>query len=434
MFEAINLVASGAKSTSMPIITRSSKNLLPANLVAEAEKSKMSVLTPSAELLPILYQNYPDGSLLFPNNSDVAAKFNSMIQTIKKNPSVIEFFRKIHIKSLNSLYNYFMKIYTNFNLTNPGCTQDTENPIVDMAAYLNHEAMYATSKKKLIMNHFLNIIQAQFSQSIMSYSSSITPDVASALGKIFIANDYSVDLKTFTTPQTDIKIIAYQKICMDFLQQYVAFFQAYTNSLAVFDESGINQYYKMAQFIDDFLTPPADSKTVDKNFALKKMNPVMFFYDAESMRSIQFIPFVASTIPKNSQLIPWAPVIVDAAIKNKLSNGNPIAYFKDASGKTTKNEPQATSLYLLVTVGKSLFEEELLVQPGWLNSQDGCIRILRACLGDFSALVGMGILDSETEMVIQKTLPESQKTVAASSAAAPASSTTATPPTVKVKK
>lgn len=383
----------GASSASRPIVTRTSKCVLAPELLAEAQQAKMSILKPKDAEINILYQNYPDGSVLFPNNQDVALKFNIMIGSIKKNPDLIEFFRKIHTNSLNQLYVYLMKIYTNLNLTNPGSSQETETTTADVSAYLLDEAIYATNKKKLIMNHFINLIQAQFAASIISYAPATVPDTAVTIGKIFVQNDCGIDLTPFAQPQRDPAIIAQQAIYINFLHQYIDFFRTYTKHLSQIDTNGISQFYTMASAI---------SKSTSNNQF--KMNPSMFFYDIESMRAIQFIPFVASTIPTSSKLIPWAPIIVNAVAKKLTTNGHQVAYFKDAAGKVTPNQNQAQSLYFLTETGPVLFEQELLAQPAWLNVQDGAIRILRGCLGDFSALVGIGILDSETETIIQKAM------------------------------
>ncbi len=414
-----DIVVASSASTTMPIITRETKNDLPANLLAEAQQSSLSILKPTEANRAILYKNYPDGALLFPNNPDIASKFNVMIKAIQSNPDLIEFFRKIHINSLNQLYMYLMKIYTNFNLTNPGYSADTDTPTANISDYLTNEAMYATNKKKLVINHFINLAQYQFGAAIVSYAPATPSDLAVTLGKIFVHNDCGIDLTPFTQPQTDQKIIANQAMYINFLQLYIQFFQAYTSYLSKTDANGVNQYYTIAQGIQKFLypqgmpTPTSSAAATDTTTtpapipadpALAKMNPTMFFYDVESMRSIQFIPFVAGTIPTSSQLIPWSQTIVDAAVKNLTVNGHPVAYFKDIAGKNTPNQNQAQHLYLLTETGPSLFEQELLAQPAWLNTQDGSIRILRACIGDVSALVGLGILDNETETIIQKAL------------------------------
>lgn len=411
-----HLIHASAATTNMPVVNRETKDVLPADLQAEAQEKKLSILKPTDENQAILYQNYPHGALLFPKNPDIASKFNEMINALKKDSDLIEFFRKIHISSLNQLYAYLMKIYINFNLTNPGVTVGTDNPTTNISEYLTHDATYATNKKKLIMNHFINIIQAQFQASIISYAPLTQPDMAVMLGKIFIQNDYGIDLTAFSKQQTDAAIIANQATQINFLQQYISFFQTYTNYLSKLDTNGSNQYYSIAQDIHKFLYPqetPASTASSTANNsatpttptpdpALTKTNPTMFFYDVETLRAIQFIPFVANSIPANSQLIPWAPTIIDAAVKNKSVNGHAVAFFTDSAGKPTPIQTQAKNLFFLTEMGPVLFQQELLAQPAWMNTLDGCVRILRACLGDFSALVGLGILDSTLETIIQK--------------------------------
>jgi hypothetical protein len=296
-----------------------------------------------------------------------------------------------------------VKIYLNFNLTNPGCNQTTAEPTADVPAYLNDEAIYATTKKKLIMNHFMNLIQAQFGASIISYVPTTPPDMAVTFGTVFLMNDQGVDLKAFAQPQTDPKIIADQSAKLQFLQKYIDFYQTYTSYLGQVDATGVNQYYTIASSI---LKLPA----------ILTMKPFMFFYDLESIRSIMFIPFVASTLPQNTQLVPWAPAVVNAATKNLSQNGHAVAYFKDASGNKTANQQQAQSLFLLTETGTSLFEEELLAQPAWMNSKDGCVRILQGCLGDCAALVGTGIIDATLEKIIQKATGATEKTTLPSAA------------------
>lgn len=391
-------VITASSSSKEPIVTRSSKANLPTDLAAQAKQVKMSILTPSAADLLVLYQNYPSGSLLFPNNPDVASAFDTMIMGIKANPDFIEFFRKVHIRSLNKLYDYLMKVYTNFNLTNPGCLQNTDPATADVSAYLIDESTYATNKKKLIMNHFINLVQDQFASSIVSYAPASPFAMAATLGKVFIENDYGLNLKDFISPTASSVSEDIKKKYFTLLGQYITFSQTYTSYLEKINTNGTSQYYTMAQSVYDFLHPNGQDQTTSL------MNPGMFFYHAESMRSIKFIPFTATTLPAKSKLIPWAPSIVNAAVKNLSMNGHPIAYFKDASGKSTSDQSKAKGLYLLTETGSTLFEQELLAQPAWLNNKSGVIRILSACLGNFSALVGTGILDTTTEMVIEKSL------------------------------
>lgn len=398
-----SVVFAAPAAQQVSIANRSSKAALPANLVAEAKEKNMSILKPTAAQLPVLYQNYPSGNVLFPNNPDVASAFNTMINSIKKNPSLIEFFRKIHILSLNQLYMYLMKIYTNLNLTNSGYSFDSATPTADIPAFLKDEALYDINKKRLAINHFMNLIQSQFGLSIISYVPTTVPDTAVTLGKIFVSNDYGIDLTPFTEPQKDPAIIASQEVFINFLRQYIHFFKTYTDLLSQIDAKGISQFYNVAQSISNLLSPQKPDQTA------LKMNPAMFFYDIESMRAIQFIPFVAGTIHAKSKIIPWAPSAVNAAVKNSIVNKHAVAYFKDAADKYTTDQNKAAHLYFMIETGASLFEQELLAQPAWLNTQEGCIRILRACLGDFSALVGTGILEDESEKIIQKALSGTNK-------------------------
>lgn len=378
--------ASTPQNNSWPIITRTSRSILPADLLAQAQNTKLSAFKPTTDDLKVLYQNYPSGSALFATNNDLATKFNDLVQAIKKNPDSIEFLRKIQISYLNQLYAYLMKIYTNFTLTNFQTTNSNGITSTNLTNYLNLEKQYDFNKKSLIMNHFINLIQAQLAGFIIACIPTMKTDLAVTFGQMFIQNDYGIDLKTFTEKQIDVQ----QTAQLNVLELYLDFFQTYTSYLDKIDATGINQYYSIAQSIQNYLT-------LNTN-----MNPSMFFYDIESMRSIQFIPFVASSIDKNTKNVPWAASIVNAAEKNITINGHAIAYFKDALGKTTQNQAAAKSLYLLTEVGQNLFEEELLQQPEWLNNQQGCIKILSACLGNSAALIGMGVLDRTLETVIAK--------------------------------
>jgi len=387
-------------NTSWPApVTRRTRCKLPENLTAEAEKTKMFLITPKPEDLPVLYQNYPDGLLFFPDDRNLAQKFNTVITLIKANPDFISFLREIHISSLNQLYDYIMKIYTNFNLIHPGSTRNNGDIITDVSAFLVNEEMYETNKKKLILNHFLTLIDAQFNASIISYVPSMTPDKASSIGKVLIENDYTVNLKDYITPQTDAAVIEKQDVFLDFLAQYISFIQAYTSYLGVKNiKTGFNQYSFFAE-------------KIKSNTMTSKMIPSMFFYDEESMRSIRFIPAVSATVQDQSLLIPWASEIVKVAEEGRMSNNHPIAYFTDATGQKTKNKVGAQKLFLLIEAGPILLEQELLGQPQWMNTQQETLRVLSGALGDFSALVNMGIIDSTLESVIKKaTKGQAQKT------------------------
>ena len=54
--------------------------------------------------------------------------------------------------------------------------------------------------------------------------------------------------------------------------------------------------------------------------------------------------------------------------------------------------------------GDNMFEEELLKQPDWLNSSQGVLSMLQVCLGDFSKIIDLNILDPFTQAVIEKAM------------------------------
>ena len=139
----------------------------------------------------------------------------------------------------------------------------------------------------------------------------------------------------------------------------------------------------------------------------------MFFYDDESMRAIKMIPYLASQLPATTSSIDWAQDVVDAAIKGTVNNKYQVAALKDASNKVTQNKDQASYLSLFSSSGKNIYEEGLLKQPDWLNSSQGIIGMLQACLGDFSQIMSLNILDPFTQAIVETAVNGSvdQKTV-----------------------
>ncbi|MGZ6251105.1 MAG: hypothetical protein ACXWL2_03690 [Candidatus Chromulinivorax sp.] len=391
-----------ANKTKSIIVTRDTRNILPKDLALQAQESSLSILKPTDDQIKILYKNYPQGSQFF-SDQNLAQKFNLMIKSLQDNPQFIEFMRKIYIQSLNQLYDYLMKIYTNFNLINPGYEQTKEKAKTNVASYFIDEKTHATNEKKLLMNHFINLIQNQFKAAILSYVPTTPVDMAVPLGKMFIENDCGINLNQFLEKNLNDD----QKKYMIFLQQYIDFFDAYTATITQFDDYTINQYYKTAQAINTFLygtstQPVITNYTQDP--ATGKTNPSMFFYDIESVRSILFIPSIANNMPQNSKSIPWCSDVIQAATKKTQMNGHDLAYFKDVKGNKTYNSKDGVTLYLLTDVGPQLFEQEILAQPDWMNNFNGNIAILQACLGNIKKLVDMNILDTNTENIIKKAL------------------------------
>jgi hypothetical protein len=141
--------------------------------------------------------------------------------------------------------------------------------------------------------------------------------------------------------------------------------------------------------------------------ALAKMDPPIFHFGYDDIRALKLIPHLAQKISPKSKRVPWPDHMVEAAntpILLKADDGlHPIAYFKTKDNKMVKNitgNANEGDLYLCMRVGYNLFEQILIYEPEWLSSWQGILKIVRACYGDFTAILGMGILDPVTEAVI----------------------------------
>ncbi|WP_252120563.1 hypothetical protein [Candidatus Chromulinivorax destructor] len=371
-------------------VNRISRYVLPVDVMTMAQLSNLSVLRPTDNNA---YKNYPSGSALFPKNSNVAQQFDGVVSSIKSNQELIKFFRKIHFNCLNQMYAYLMKIYTNLIARHTGSSRDkTGNLVIDTAAFLGDEKTYATNQKILIMSHLVSLIELQFHGMVLACSPQTPYIFATPAGKIYIQNDFSIDLSTFASTQTDEVMQQVQKNYTDFLKKYITFFQTYTSLLSTQDTTtGFTQFYTAV-------------KAMQSSPSFANMNPPMFFYDDESVRAIKMIPYLASQLPTKSALIDWADDAVNAVTKNIMQNNRPVAYFKDAANNSTQNKSQAAHLCILSQSGDNMFEEELLKQPDWLNTSQGVIAMLQACLGDFSKIINLNILDPYTQAILEKTL------------------------------
>lgn len=371
-------------------VNRISRYVLPVDVMTMAQLSNLSILRPTDNNA---YKNYPSGSALFPKNSNVAQQFDGVVSSIKSNQELIKFFRKIHFNCLNQMYAYLMKIYTNLIARHTGSSRDKSgNLVIDTAAFLRDEKTYATNQKILIMSHLVSLIELQFHGMVLACSPQTPYIFATPAGKIYIQNDFSIDLSTFASTQTDEVMQQVQKNYTDFLKKYITFFQTYTSLLSTQDTTtGFTQFYTAV-------------KAMQSNPFFANMNPPMFFYDDESVRAIKMIPYLALQLPTKSALIDWADDAVNAVTKNIMQNNRPVAYFKDAANNSTQNKSQAAHLCILSQSGDNMFEEELLKQPDWLNSSQGVIAMLQACLGDFSKIINLNILDPYTQAILEKTL------------------------------
>ncbi len=162
---------------------------------------------------------------------------------------------------------------------------------------------------------------------------------------------------------------------------------------------------------------PNTSSKINKLRALRAktpaINPPLFSYNAESLRAFKVIPQAARELPANVQSVDWPSTLVAAATSSVKATTAPpestplgyqVAYFTDASGNITTSQASAAHLFINLPTANGPYAQEVKRQPDWLNSSQGVISILRACLGDYSQLVGKGILQPCTEAIVCKTL------------------------------
>ena len=382
------------------MINRTTKFVLPRAAHDCMRHANLSVLHAKHDS----YKNYPQGKELFPDHPELAKPFTSLIENFKKNPEFVKFFRKIHLNALNELYDYLMKIYANFNLQHIGTSTVDNQVIIDVQSYIQDEATAATSKKTLIINHLVNIIEAQINGAIQAIVKGIPPILATHVGKTLIQSDFSIDLSYFILQQEDTVLANLQSSYLELFGQYLSFFEAYTQYLETPHATipNLTKFATVAQNIQKYLG--ADQDTV-----ISKMDPPMFFFDADSFRALKIIPKLAQDLPTKHVTIDWPTTMVSSIEKkalvqitsgNKTFNSHPVGYFKTDTGEMTNDISQAASAYMVLEVGQNLYEQEILVEPEWMSSSTGIINILRACLGDLHKLVGLSILDPITETVI----------------------------------
>jgi hypothetical protein len=348
---------------------------------------------------------HPAAGALFPDDGNLSQSLDTFLTSIKEDAYFTVYFSKIHLLYLHELYTYLTKIYTVFNLT----------PLNSLEQYLDEETKNCIIKKKLIINHLISIIEAQSNQAILArFPAGLPKHLATYTGSMLMKNDYGANLdmllkdseKTLLTdpsvqvllkPTYDTKRTQY----LTFLGNYLKFFNAYTASLSKQDSStGFNTFVAHAQRIKKIIdqTPQVNSSLspADRIKALQnvqQINPPLFFYDTPSLRALKLIPQIAQSLPKNVENIPWPDALVKAAttgstLKDKFGYESTIqlAYFTTKKGKKTKEIGQAKHLYVNIPTMQYIYVQEVLQQPAWMNSYDGIIKMLRACVGDFSIL------------------------------------------------
>lgn len=359
------------------------------------------------------FKKYPTGATLFPAYPSLAKKFDALINVMVTKPKFKAFFNKVHLNVLNELYGYLMAIYTNFNLQHVGIkeTQSGQGAVTlqfNIPTFLQNEADCEANKKTLIINHLINIIESQMNGKIKSIMPNIPHIFATAAGKTLIQNDYSIDITQFIIEQIDPGMKKYKQMYLEGLATYLAFFQEYTSYLKQphpKKTEHFTAFVDVAETLNQFLYGDVDPdvKSSDPKqqmqLLLQKMDPPLFTFNYDDIRALKLIPHLAKSLPAKTKSIGWPSHIVNAAENETFVSNHPIAYFKDNNGRVVK-KAQAKHLYVVLQSGANFFQEELLAQPDWLNSWSGVANILAACFGDFSALIGLGILDPCMEALI----------------------------------
>lgn len=352
------------------------------------------------------FTQYPSGSALFPGKPQLAQSLESLVQMLQENPDFIKFYRKVHLNVLNELYDYLMKIYTNFNLHHKGSSDVDGKITTDIVAFMENEATYALNKKTLLINHLVNIIEAQCNSAVRALLPKVPHLTATHTGRALIQSDFSVDLTAVLTKQESAFLSQEHEKQLQQLGQYLLFFEEYTNYInQAGPVQGINEFANIAQHLADFLGDDIDTM-------LTKTDPPLFFFDQESIRALKIIPQLILDMPTSTKQVIFPEEILHAAGTMQLAKVNsgvtsvaahPIAYFKDQYGNVvTQDISQARSLYMVTMQGQTLFEQELLLEPDWMMNISEATNILRGCLGDIRALLGYNIIDPCTEAIIDK--------------------------------
>jgi hypothetical protein len=345
--------------------------------------------------------HHPAGADLFPDDAALGQSLASFLQAMEQDSYFLVFFSKIHTSILHELYQYLTSVYSTFAMTH----------IDDMNTYLSEEEKTALNKKTLIVSHLVNIIEAQLNSAIRARFPSLPKNLATYTGTLMVKHDYGSDLtlmleksevKFVQSPEGQAMIKNTRSSYLTIYSKYLAFFNRYTQGIQQIDMSKgyatTNAFVKHAQrigpLIEQFVPKPVlsgDSKTRIKMLRdIQRINPPLFFYNDETMRGLKLIPLLASQIPANVGSIDWPQQLKDAANKKETARtmfgeslGYPVAQYSADGKKLFVNLPvQSVS-----PNAPSYYSQELLPQPKWLNSSQGILLMLRACLGDFSAVL-----------------------------------------------
>lgn len=318
-----------------------------------------------------------------------------------KDSYFITYFSRLQITIQHELYQYLLSIYTAFNMTH----------ISDVWDFVKNEETQALNKKTMIINHLVSIIEAQANQAISQRFPNLPQHLATRTGAMMMKHDYGADLnlmiegeelRLFEDPNVQGFYKARRELYTEIFGKYLKFFKNYTATLQEDDPIYGTKFVKHAQDIQKVINaakpPMAKTGSIQDKIrtlrSIKTINPPLFFYDEQALRGLRIIPKIASDLPPNSQKVPWPAKLVEDAqkrtpIRDKFGNVTwnlPLAYFLDKNGEMTTSLSQAKRLFVNIPTGTDLYSQEVRPQPDWLNSTEGVMLMLRACLGDYMAL------------------------------------------------
>ena len=338
------------------------------------------------------------------------------------------YFKKIHFTALHELFEYFRKIYTNFNIVHPGVTRKNKNLIttnptytVSLDDFLKFEREHSVNRKTLIINHMTNIIESQINGAARNMLKNIDPSYASVVGRALMHNDTAAALdllvhKSEESLDSDKYKKFHKKMLEDYfdaLGKYLGFEEEYTSILD--DKTDADPY----KGIDEFYTIAAYLQEKFKNTSYEKTNPQLFFFAPETLKGIKVVPKIARHFDgKEFAPVDWAQHVVEIAKAGTPpidpltgeARDYPMAFFTDKYGNETTNYNAAVGLYMNVPIGGILYKQELYAEPNWFSSSTKIMSVLKACLGNFWAITGAEILDPLLEYLFTNAAFQYNKT------------------------
>ena len=391
------------------------------------------------------YVNHPARRTRLPKNGDLAGALDAAITAIRNAGTTVQkgntlsrfvpLFRKFQFMVLTDLYHYITSIYTTFNLIH-------KNTVL---GYVVEEPTDAFNKKSLIITHLLNVIQDQMF-FICSYHQPLVPKhFGLKAGSLMLQHDNTADplffIADFTQPlfagdlATQGQKIAHenlkktQTVYLNTLKTILAFFGAYAHYLYEPAPApalpGANAFSVLAEHIKQLMEnnpfnrrtqeiAASNATSKDKIDALREarkslapINPPLLHYNDASLRACKVIPALARELPLHAQTVGWPDHLVKSAQAGTQATsrggermGFVIAYFEDAQQRRTQNLASAVKLFINLPTVNGPYAQEIKKQPEWLNSTQGIIAMLGACLGDYSTLVGMDVLSPCTERIL----------------------------------